>query len=178
MAIGEVVDVIPMGHRLVPTARAVLVAGRVVAVIRRATRGIRAALFDRMLIDMVTVGMVKMALVQIVDMTRVQDRCMATSRPVHVIVSLVRLVRFHGSSVVGRSCPRQATRGNRAQARNAPEDQRIRRHGALPTTGSTSLGPPIGRGGRWLSPQRAGDPFDDDRLATAVLTGDLQAGPV
>ena len=57
MTIDEVVDMIPMGHRLVPAAGAVLMAGVVVAVIGPATRRIRAADFDRMLIDMVTVGM-------------------------------------------------------------------------------------------------------------------------
>ena len=41
-----------------------------------------------------------MAIVEVVDMARVQDRGVATPLPVHVIMSLVRLVRFHDPSGV------------------------------------------------------------------------------
>jgi hypothetical protein len=52
------------------------------------------------LVDVVSVGMVQMAVMEIVDMAFMPDRDVSAVGPVLVVMSLMNLVRFHRSSVL------------------------------------------------------------------------------
>jgi hypothetical protein len=58
---------------------------------------------DRVLVYMVIVGMMEMAVVQVVDVALVADRDMPAIRPMLVVVSLVDLVITHPGSAPSRA---------------------------------------------------------------------------
>jgi hypothetical protein len=93
----QVVRVITVRNRLVPATRPVLVARLMAAalVIRSALVGMRRIHGDRMLVDVVPVRVMKVPIVQVVDVPVVLERGMAAVRPVSMIVPFVNPVRFH-----------------------------------------------------------------------------------
>jgi hypothetical protein len=88
-SIHEVVDVVPMGHGFVPARRAVRVrAGR----LRRAMLGIDRVDCNCMLINVILVWVMQMAIMEIIDMVIMPDRCMPTVGTMHVaMVAMMRL---------------------------------------------------------------------------------------
>lgn len=94
VAVHEIAHMIAMGHRLVAAAGAMDMTGLVAAaiVLRRALIGIGGAHLDHMFVDMVPVGMVEMAVMQIVHMVAVLDRGMAAIGAVLVGMVLVDFV--------------------------------------------------------------------------------------
>jgi len=99
VSVDEEVDVVCVRDRLVTAAVSVGVA-RVVRAARvcwGARGGVGSGDGDHVLVDMAVVWMVKMPLVQVVDVPVVLDRGVAASRSVLVIVSAVRGVIAHGS---------------------------------------------------------------------------------
>lgn len=91
MAVDQVVGVVAVGHRFVPAAGSVAVAlvVAVAAVLRGAAVRIRAADLQHMLVHMILVGMVEVAVVQIIDVIAVTDGDMAACRPMLVRMSFV-----------------------------------------------------------------------------------------
>lgn len=75
VAIDEIVDVVAVRHRFVSAAGAMhmVLSVRAALVIRRAQFRVGAAHIKRMLVDMTGVNVVQVAVVQVVDMPRVQD---------------------------------------------------------------------------------------------------------
>ena len=80
MAINEVVDMIPMGNGRVPTARTVDVIGIVssTAMLRGACCGVGVIFTDDVLIDVIPVGMMQVAIMEVVDVAIMENRQMAT----------------------------------------------------------------------------------------------------
>jgi hypothetical protein len=100
VAVDEIVDVVPVRHRLMSAAGAVLVVGGVPAalMIGSAPGGVRVADFDGVLIDVIRVRAVQMAVAQVINVTGMHDGGMPAVGAVGVVVALVYLVRFHRSS--------------------------------------------------------------------------------
>ena len=100
VAVDQVVDVVAVRHRLVAAAGAVLMLGVVTAaaVLGSALGWVGVAHLDRMLIDVVAMRAVEVPVVEIVEMTGMHDRGVATSRPVGMVVALIYLVSLHDSS--------------------------------------------------------------------------------
>ncbi len=93
VAVDEIVDVIPMGHRFVTATRTMYMAGLVSAagVIGSTDFGVRFADFDDMLFDgAVCILMVQMPVVQVVGMTIMIHGCVATLLAVLMLVIGVR----------------------------------------------------------------------------------------
>ena len=84
MAIDQVVDMISVGHCLVSAVVAVLMCSTVACTIvtARAIRGIQCVDFKPVLIDVALVKRVQVAIVEIVSVSVVDKRCMATGRTV------------------------------------------------------------------------------------------------
>lgn len=120
VAVDEIVDVVPVRHRLMPAVGAVLVAGVVPAalMIGSALGGVRVADFDGVLIDVIPVWPVQMAVMQVVNVTSMHDGGMPAVGAVGVVVSLVYLVRFHRSLRIARLCDSGRYRGSQ-QAQGA-----------------------------------------------------------
>jgi hypothetical protein len=97
MVAHEVIDVIAVRHGLVSTSRPVHVIGIVTAarMPRLASRGVARVDRDHALVDVVAVGVVKVAIVEVVDVTVVLDGAMTAGRAVDVLVPLVNQVRAH-----------------------------------------------------------------------------------
>ncbi len=89
----QIVDVIAVGDRLVSASGAVLVAivVRAARVIGRAVRGVGAADRQLVLVDVVRVRMVQVPIVQVVGMTVVADRHVATAFAMRVRVPVVSI---------------------------------------------------------------------------------------
>ena len=68
----EVIDMVAMGHGFVPAGRAMLVRA---ARLRRALHGIGGIDWDHVLVDVILVHVVKMAVMEIIDMSFMADRC-------------------------------------------------------------------------------------------------------
>jgi hypothetical protein len=99
VAVDQIVDMVAVRDRLVTAARAVLV-GRLVAVavvIGGAWRRVGIADLDHVLLDVIAMGVMEVAVVQVVDVARMYHAGVTTARTVSMTVSLVYLVRFHGS---------------------------------------------------------------------------------
>jgi len=99
----EIVGVITVRHLLMTAIWSVLMAAGVRAAIMlgRTGRGVLSVNLDRVLVDVILVGMMEMTVVQIVDMTVVLDRGVAAIRAVSMIVAGVggMLKSAHGSTV-------------------------------------------------------------------------------
>ena len=89
-AVHKIVDVVTMRHRLVSAARAVLVGA---VRFRRAVHRVCRGDLDDMLVDMIIVHMVKMTIVQIIDMAVMTYRSMSAVRAVNVSVIGMMLLR-------------------------------------------------------------------------------------
>jgi hypothetical protein len=88
-SIHEVVDVVPMGHGFVPARRAMLVrAGRS----RRAMHWIDRVDCKCMLINVILVRVVQMAIMKIIDMVIMPDRCMPTVGTMRVAMVVMMLL--------------------------------------------------------------------------------------
>jgi hypothetical protein len=88
MTVDQIIDVIPMGHRLMSAARAVHMPRLVTAaaVIRGAVIGIFRTHLDDMLIHVVTVRIMEMAIMQIVDVIAVANGGVATAWAMLMVV--------------------------------------------------------------------------------------------
>lgn len=97
VALDEVVHVVTVGHGFVAAARAVLVVGGVaLAVVRRSARfGILRADLDRMLVIVALVGVMEVAVVQIVDVTVVFDGSVPAAGAVDMLVVLMDYMFGH-----------------------------------------------------------------------------------
>lgn len=91
MPVHQVVGVIAVGHGLVTAARAVLVTGlvRAAVVIGRTALGIRFVDRDRVLVHVVSMGMMQVAVVQVVHVVGMAYSCVSTIGAVLVVVALV-----------------------------------------------------------------------------------------
>jgi hypothetical protein len=102
--IDQEVDVVVVGHRLVPASRAVLVVGAVPAGSHGVPVGMGGVHRDHVLIDVAVVGVVQVALVQVVEVVVVTDSGVSATGPVDVVVRFVDLmfVVGHGRTVGAR----------------------------------------------------------------------------
>jgi hypothetical protein len=111
VAIDQIVDVVAMRHRLVATARAMLVSlGVAAAIVVRGT----AVRVDRthgndVLVKMIFVRVVKMAVVEIVHVALMPDRRMAAAGTVPVRVIVVDVMRAHRACLLQLISPAWAT---------------------------------------------------------------------
>jgi hypothetical protein len=100
MAVDQIVDVVAMRHCLVTASRAMLVPGLMplAAVLRRAAVGVPRRYLDYVLVDVVTVRMMQVSIVQVVDMIAVAYRRVTAVRAVRMrVVGVVGfLARRHG----------------------------------------------------------------------------------
>ncbi|HEY2065623.1 MAG TPA: hypothetical protein VGG84_06660 [Gemmatimonadaceae bacterium] len=88
MTVGEIVRVIAVRDRLVSATRAVMVLGRVTIVeVGRATRGIRGADVDPMLLDAASLLVLQMTLLEIVHVTIVLNRAVSARGAMDVLLS-------------------------------------------------------------------------------------------
>lgn len=101
-AVDQIADMIAMGHGFVAAARTVDV---IVAMAERAVgdrgaiAGIGVADFDHMLVHMVFMGVMKMAVMEVIHMVAMLDGRMAATRTVDVIVvGMLGIVAGHHSS--------------------------------------------------------------------------------
>lgn len=97
MAVDEIVEVISVGNRLVAAARAMRVP-RLVApaiVIRGASLRVGTVDLDCVLVDVVAMGMVKVTLVQVVDVAGMGHGRVPAVLAVNVIVPFMYFVSFH-----------------------------------------------------------------------------------
>lgn len=93
----QVVDVIAMRHRRMPAAGTMLVLGavRVAGVTAGAFRRIRRRHPEHMLVDMITVLMMQMPVVQIIDVPVVPHSEVTAIVAVHMRVAFVNLASHH-----------------------------------------------------------------------------------
>jgi hypothetical protein len=103
MPFHEVVDVIAVGNGGVAAAGTVDVRGVVggTRVPGRARAGVRGIDGNRALVDVVSMGVVKMPVVEIVGVVPVPDRGMSAGGVVHVIVIVMLAVIVHDLTMVG-----------------------------------------------------------------------------
>jgi hypothetical protein len=93
MAVDQVINVIPMRYCFVSTAWTVDVTRVVPTAIWRTLVRVFCADLDLVFVDMITMRMVQMSIMQIVDVVTVLDRGMSTARAMlMVVVSMVRFV--------------------------------------------------------------------------------------
>jgi len=92
MPVDQIVDMIAMRYRLVPTARTVDMARFMVAAVCRASVRVLCADLDRVLVDMVPMRMVQMPVMKVVDMVAMPDCGVSASRAMLMIV--VCVMRF------------------------------------------------------------------------------------
>jgi hypothetical protein len=95
--IDQVVDVVAVGDGFVAAVGAVDVAGVVgtALMIRRAGIGVRRCHVQDVFVDMIAVRMMQMPIVQIIGVSVVLDRRVATSGAMRVIVVLVFVAGIH-----------------------------------------------------------------------------------
>lgn len=98
-ALGEVVHVVAAGQGFAAAARAVLVVGGVgsAVVLRSAGDGILRADLDRMLVVVALVGVMEVAVVQIVDVTVVFDGGVSAAGAVDMLMGMMDYVFGHDS---------------------------------------------------------------------------------
>lgn len=104
LSFDQIIDVVPMGNCLVTTARAVPMRSimSATAVIWRAAVGISRGHFDRMFFNMTVMHVMEVALVQIIDVTRMSNRGMTAARAVGVrMICVNRVIRGHDLSFPG-----------------------------------------------------------------------------
>jgi hypothetical protein len=106
----EVIGVIAMGHPLVPAVPTVGVVRRVLAarVLRSAVRRVRTRGLDDALVDMALMGVVEMALVQVIGVPGMGDSFVPASVAMLVIVLLVSGM-CHDATPRGAGTPRMTT---------------------------------------------------------------------
>jgi hypothetical protein len=94
VSVDEVVDVIAMRNRFVAAAGAMPMAGIVsgASMIRRASRRIGGAHFDHVFIDLITVRLMQVAVVQVVHVIAVLDRGVATTGAMDMGVACMDLM--------------------------------------------------------------------------------------
>jgi hypothetical protein len=92
----DVIDVVAMGHGFVPAGRAMLVRA---AGLRRALHGICGVDCDDMLIDVILMQVMKMAVMEIVDMALMADRRMPAVGTVLVGMVGMMLLSAGGHSI-------------------------------------------------------------------------------
>jgi hypothetical protein len=95
MPIDQVIHVIAMRHGLMSTSWTVYMARLVTAaaMIWRAMVWILCAHFDHMLIDMIVMGMMEMAVMQIVDVVAMTNGSMAAARAMlMIVISMMRKI--------------------------------------------------------------------------------------
>lgn len=94
VAVDEVVDVVAMWNRRMSAVGRVNVVPSVAGalVVRRAVSRVRPTDRDLALVDVITVHVVQVTVVQVVNMTGVLDGRMSTVRAVDVVVIVVRVV--------------------------------------------------------------------------------------
>lgn len=95
MAINEIVDVIAVRHGLVTTARTMDMPGFMAGttVFRRATVRVLFTHFNHMLIDMILMRMMKVTVMQIIDMVPMANSGMTAARTVFMcVVGVMRMV--------------------------------------------------------------------------------------
>jgi hypothetical protein len=99
----EVVDVIPVGHRVVAAARPMRVSLRMTlaGVRRRARSRVRPIDGQGALVDVSVVRPVEVSVVRVVGVRAMGDRGMAASGSVHVGMVVVNRVAGHGSPRLG-----------------------------------------------------------------------------
>ena len=99
----EVVDVVPVWNRLVATKRTVVVVRRMTVTLVgwRAERRVRITLFDAVVVDMASVHVMQMTVLQEVAMPFVRDHCVHATFVVNVQVLRMIIVR-HGPSLIRR----------------------------------------------------------------------------
>jgi hypothetical protein len=97
VAVDEVIHVVAVRHGLVAAARAMLVVGSVglAVVLRSACVGILRAYPDRVLVVVALVGVMKVAVVQIVDVTVVLDSGVSAAGTVDMLMGLMDFVFGH-----------------------------------------------------------------------------------
>ena len=97
VAVDEVVHVVAVWHGFVAAARAVLVVGGVglAVVVRSACVGVLRADLDRMLVVVPLVGVMKVAVVQIVDVAVVFDGSVPAAGAVDMLVILMDYMFGH-----------------------------------------------------------------------------------
>lgn len=93
MPVDKVIYMIAVRNGLMPATRPMNMAWLMTAatMVRRATIGIAVADFDHVLINMVAMGMMKVAIMQIINVIAMAHRDVATSGTMNVI--MVRMVR-------------------------------------------------------------------------------------
>ena len=106
----EVIGVIAMGHPLVPAVPTVGVVPGVLAarVLRSAVRRVRTRRLDDTLVDMALMGVVEMALVQVIDVPGMGDGFVPASVAMLVIVLMVSGM-CHGATPCGGDSPCRKT---------------------------------------------------------------------
>jgi hypothetical protein len=143
----EIVLVIAVGDGFMAAAGAVVVAAGVprTRVCGRARFGVGRARREAAFVDMVPVDRVQMAVVKIVRVTFVLDRGVPATRPMGMLVRLVRLV-FHGSllSAPLRRAPSLAERNDEANPADVNRGARDRPRVVGPTSRSLSYGDDAG----------------------------------
>lgn len=115
VVIDDVVSVVAVGHCRVIAVRAVDVAGLVSAALvsRRAALGVRRVDRQRVLVDVIAVGMVEVAVVEVVDVIVVLDCGVPATGLVLMLVAFVNLVFAHRVSV-----PEHRPRAKQVRARH------------------------------------------------------------
>jgi hypothetical protein len=102
VAIDEIIDVIAVRHGFMTVSRPMHVAGRMPAarMPRCAGIGVLRRHLDRVLIDVSGVHVMQMAVMKIIDMIAVLDRCMSApgTMPMGVVVMMGQFAVGHGSS--------------------------------------------------------------------------------
>jgi hypothetical protein len=103
MAVDQVVDMIPVRNRLVSAVRPVHVFGFVAAALmrRRTVIGVGRSHRNGMLVDVVTVRMMEMTVVQVIDVTIVLDRGVPAAGAMLMIVVRVFLAAHRSLLVNG-----------------------------------------------------------------------------
>lgn len=91
MAINQIARVVTMGNRFMPTARSMHMVGIMTTALMALSAGVWVDIshFDDMLIHMISMGMVKMPIVEVVDVVEVLDSGVTTVWPMGMIVILM-----------------------------------------------------------------------------------------
>lgn len=109
VAVDQIVDVVSVGHGLMAATGAVDVIGGVgmARMARRAVDRVGGAGFDDMLVEVVAMGRVEMAVVQVIDVAGVADGGVAAALAVDVGMIAMDLVSGHflAPFVDDRACP-------------------------------------------------------------------------
>jgi len=108
VAVDEIVDVVTVWNGLVTATRSMNVTGimSAAAMRRRAAIGILIAHRDHVLVDMITMQVMEVPIVEIVDMVAVTDRGMAASGTVSMIMVRVvgKTATGHWNTPTGQCC--------------------------------------------------------------------------